>query len=288
MDRTTDRTNPRADSRAAAPAGGQLARLEDLDDYQVADGEPDPRGWDVKTADGKTVGKVDSLVADTAAMQIRYLDVELDRKALSLREDRHVLVPVSGARLNDDDDNVLLVGTTAAQLVALPPYTAGSTTAPAATPGARVPNDGDMQQFYGRRGGTGNVQRLTLSEEQVRVGKRATEAGDVTLHKTVETEHVSKEIPLRHEEVTVERRPIAAGAPAGKISEDEIRIPLMAEEAVVEKRTVAAEEIVVRKKVVTENETVEADVRKERLATDDVDVKRSARGTPGRDADTRR
>ena len=34
----------------------RLARLDDLDGYKVADGEPDPRGWDVRAADGRTVG----------------------------------------------------------------------------------------------------------------------------------------------------------------------------------------------------------------------------------------
>ena len=68
----------------------RLARLDDLDDVRIAEGDPDPRGWDVLAADGRAVGRVDTLIADTAAMKVRYLDVELDEKALGLEEERHV------------------------------------------------------------------------------------------------------------------------------------------------------------------------------------------------------
>jgi hypothetical protein len=50
-----------------------------------------------------------------------------------------------------------------------------------------------------------------------------------------------------------------------EITEDEIRIPVMAEEAVIEKRVVGTEEVILRKQQVTETQTVEADLRRERL-----------------------
>lgn len=62
------------------------------------------------------------------------------------------------------------------------------------------------------------------------------------IHKTVETQHVHENVQVRHEEVEVERRPISdpLAAGAGQIieTEDEIRIPLYAEQVVVEKRVV--------------------------------------------------
>lgn len=102
-----------------------LKRLDDLDDYKVADGDPDIRGWSVFAADGRRVGEVDSLIVDTQAMQVRYLDLDLDRESLDLTEDRHVLVPISGARLDDDDDGVHLTGLTSEELAAMPPYRHG-------------------------------------------------------------------------------------------------------------------------------------------------------------------
>lgn len=278
---------------------GQLARLDDLDDYKVADGEPDIRGWDVKTSDGRKVGKVDSLIVDTGALKVRYLDIELDRKALKLDEDRHVMVPIGGARLDDDHDDVILGTTTAAQLLALPPYGRGSltrehetalrqrldTSYKGAGKGANTDYYAhphyDTKQFYGKRGGTGDVQRMTLSEEELKVGKRQKRAGEVDVRKTVETQHVSEKVPLMHEEVTVERHAVSSGTTdAGRISErdiseDEIRIPVMAEEAVVEKRVVPKEEIVINKRMVQGEETVEADLKRERVDVDR-DVTRTA------------
>jgi hypothetical protein len=48
------------------------------DDFAVADGEPDVRGWDVVTTDQRTIGKVDDLLADPAALKVKYLTVDLD------------------------------------------------------------------------------------------------------------------------------------------------------------------------------------------------------------------
>lgn len=109
--------------------------------------------------------------------------------------------------------------------------------------------------------------RIVLSEEELAVGKREVRAGEVDVTKRVETHHVREDVTLRHDEVEVERRPItdayhAAGATIGE--DENIRIPLHAEEAVVEKRVVPKEEIVVRKQEVADTEMVEADLRRER------------------------
>jgi len=120
------------------------------------------------------------------------------------------------------------------------------------------------------RGRDVGQERLTLAEEELRVGKREVPAGEVALRKTVDTRHVEQEVPLIHEEVTIERRPItdANASDDIEIREDSIRIPVMAEEAVVEKRVVGREEVVLRKQQITETETVEEDLRKERLDVD--------------------
>lgn len=118
----------------------------------------------------------------------------------------------------------------------------------------------------------GQEQRLTLSEEQLAIGKRQVQAGEVSLRKSVETEHVTTTIPLVHEEVTIERHALTGTAATdAEIGEQTIRVPLMAEEAVVEKKVVAVEEVVIRKSARTEQTTVEADVRKERLVTTGID-----------------
>lgn len=281
------------DSRAGARG---LERLDDLSDFKVADGEPDIRGWDVLGSDRRKIGKVHDLLVDTGAMKVRYLDVELDRKELNLKDDRHVLVPIGVARLDDRNDDVQLPGLSARELTTLPNYdhksitrdrereilqgfpgTTAATGAAAAGSRATATDEDfyghghfDDKSFWsGRRQGRDQAAYVTRSEEELAVGKRARDAGDVTVHKHVDTEHVSKQVPVQREEVTVERRPAQPGAHAsGQMQDDEIRIPIREEEVVVEKRAVPKEEVVIRKEVKQETKTVEADLKKERIDVD--------------------
>ena len=125
----------------------------------------------------------------------------------------------------------------------------------------------------------GQERRLTLAEEQLAVGKRTVQEGEVALRKHVDTRHVEEQVELVREEVTVERRPLSADAANANISdigEEEIRVPVMREEAVVEKRTVPIEEVVVRKEAVADTQKVAADLRKETLDVDEnIDTKRT-------------
>ncbi len=136
-----------------------LQRLDDLDGIGVADGDPDVRGWSVRAADGADIGNVDSLIVDTDAMRVRYLDVALDREGLRLDEERHVLIPLSKARLDDDRDEVLLGGMDTAALGSMAPYRRGEPFDPLET--SRVDYDAESRQFYGSRAGTGRVERRT-------------------------------------------------------------------------------------------------------------------------------
>lgn len=256
--------------------GGEMDRvvpLNQLHGYEVADDDPDIRGWKVMAADGRGIGEVDQLLVDTAAMKVRYLDVDLDD---NLAGDRHALIPIGYARLDPDDRRVFVDGLSTAQVAALPAYGHGPVTR-------------DMDETFNRpfastpqaREGQRET-RIVRHEEQLAIGKRRTEAGEVQVHKRVETEHVRQPVQLAHEEVTVERRPItdparAAGGEA-RIEGGEIHVPLMAEEAVVEKRVVPREELIVRKREVQEPEVVEAEVRKERIEVDrDGDARRNPR-----------
>jgi uncharacterized protein (TIGR02271 family) len=124
-----------------------------------------------------------------------------------------------------------------------------------------------VSQGFGR----GQERTVTLAEEELAVGKREVKAGEVTIRKVVDTEHVVKRVPVKREEVIIERRPAdgVRAAEGTEIREQEIRIPIVDEELVVEKRTVPKEELVVRKAAVEEAQTVEADLRKERASVDD-------------------
>jgi uncharacterized protein (TIGR02271 family) len=128
----------------------------------------------------------------------------------------------------------------------------------------------------------GRERRLTLAEEQLAVGKRTVQAGEVAVHKKVDTRRVEQEVELVREEVSVDRRPLSADSAADihDIGEEEIRVPVMREEAVVEKRTVPIEEVVIRKEAVADTQRVSADLRKETVDVDEnVDTTRGRTGT---------
>ncbi len=99
----------------------RVAPLSELSDFKVAENEPDIRGWKVRSSDGREIGKIKDLIGDTGAMKIRYLDVSLDKKALNLKDDRRVLIPIGAARLNDDDD-VVVINRPSVDLASLPEY----------------------------------------------------------------------------------------------------------------------------------------------------------------------
>jgi len=120
---------------------------------------------------------------------------------------------------------------------------------------------------------------MTRSEEELRVGTTERESGKARLRKYVVTEDVEKTVPVRREEVRVEREPITEGnvddateGPA--ISEEEHEVTLHAEEAVVEKRAVPKERVRLDKDVIEEEEQVSETVSKEQIEVDGAEERR--------------
>jgi uncharacterized protein (TIGR02271 family) len=114
------------------------------------------------------------------------------------------------------------------------------------------------------------------SEEELRVETREHEAGRMRVRKRVRVDRERIEVPKKRVEVTVERVPVNDSTPveggiaaSPEIAEDEIVIPIVEEEVVVEKRAVVKEEIHIHKEVVEDVEVVEEDVRKEEVEIDD-------------------
>lgn len=99
-------------------------RLQELrgSGFEITDGQPDIRGWEVYDEDRRKIGKVDELIFDSRARKVRYMVVNIiDVKELEL-EKRTVVVPIGLAELDKADDNVVLHQVTPFQLRALPKY----------------------------------------------------------------------------------------------------------------------------------------------------------------------
>ena len=106
----------------------RLVRLEDLKNFKVAEGDSDIRGWSVKTPDGRKVGKVEELIVDPAERRVRYMEVKADRKVLGVDDDRHILVPIGTARLDEKGNDVLLERLPAQGLAGVPAWKRGPIT----------------------------------------------------------------------------------------------------------------------------------------------------------------
>ena len=99
------------DERARRDAAGvgadpefsrRLYSIDDLKDYRIASGEPDVRGWAVRTLNGREDGEVDDLLVDPARGEVVMLEVDLDRSG------RHVSVPLRSVQLDRDEKHVIV------------------------------------------------------------------------------------------------------------------------------------------------------------------------------------
>jgi hypothetical protein len=108
--------------------GEELFRLNDLTDYEVADSDPDVRGWEVISGDKKIIGKVDELIVDLAEMKVRYLDIFLDKNINGDERERHLLLPVGAASLDEKKDTVYIDSIETVTLLKIPQYEGGKVT----------------------------------------------------------------------------------------------------------------------------------------------------------------
>lgn len=187
-----------------------LRRLEELKDFEIADGDPDIRGWEVRTPDGNKIGKVEELIVDTAERRVRYMEVKVDRKALGIDDDRHILVPIGTARLGQDKHDVLLERLPARGLTGAPAYKRGPITRDYET---------SLRDYY--------------------------DATAVPADSDYYRNDLYDDTHVRHEpHETVDTRE-TAGLP--KLGDNEVTIPLAEDQEIVVKRPGTNDEIVIRK-----------------------------------------
>lgn len=242
-----------------------LIRLSESD-FEIASGEPDPRGWEVFSADGRRVGEVYELIGDSNTRKVRFLECELDSSELGLPEDRQAMIPVGYARLDEDDERVELEGVTAIEVVGMPATITDIELEDEAYLESELEVDEIEAEELDARDRDLREARLTRSEEEMEIQKREIETGEVVLSKHVESEHVSRPVTRMREEVEVERRPTdELRADDRQFEEAEIRVPVREEEIEVRKRPEVKEEVIVRKRPVAEEEIVETDLLRERI-----------------------
>jgi len=98
-------------------------RLEELSksDYEIAEGEPDIKEWDIHDNLGARIGSVHDLLFNSSTRKVRYLIADLEARVFGV-ENRQVLIPIGLAELHLTKDEVFLPAVTIAQLAAAPDY----------------------------------------------------------------------------------------------------------------------------------------------------------------------
>ena len=215
---------------------------------------PKLRNIPVVTSDGEEIGHVGDAYYDETSERLQCVGVAGDTIGLSKR-----VIPVGGATI--DEEGNLRLPYTRAQVENAPDWDEDDS--PAAD------YDDRWTATSGYYSGADEDTALTRSEEELNVGKREVDAGSVRLRKWVDTEPVERDVELRRETAQVTREPVDRQVEGVELREQEVEIPLHEEQAVVEKETVAKEQIRVERDVETERETISGEVRKERVEVED-------------------
>ena len=246
--------------------GVRIAPLSELDDFEVAEGYPDIRGWRVASADGEEVGKVRDLLIDVDQMRTRYLDVRLTKELAAAPGDRDVLIPIGTAQVVEGKD-VVRVPLTAERVGLLPLYERGRLTrtyelevrrhfslgeaaaaaatgaaAGAATRGFYDDEGYDDHRFFGKR-------RRTGADEEIAARRVDAERADAARldAERLEAERAAARRDVRERELR-DRDVRDREVRDVRGRDDEIRVPVDRDDAVLLKRGEdGRDEIIIRR-----------------------------------------
>ena len=251
-----------------------LAPLDQLDNWKIADGETDPRGLTLVGRGNQELGTIETLLASPTTRKAHFAIINpsgsSDKFAVPLEDvrfdmkNRRAYAPIAMANFKE-----------------APAYTAGRTDydasntywtqAVAAEPVAQTDR-------YEQHHKADDV--IELREEELHVDKNRVQAGEVRVGKHVVSEEKSVTVPVEHEEVVVTRHAVDRAADPSQIGADSetMKVAVMAEQVSTNVTARVVEEVEVGKRTVQEEKTVTDTIRKEKLDLDNdgnVDVKNS-------------
>ncbi len=100
----------------------KLFRLNDLSDYEIADNQPDIRGWKLIGSDGVRFGKVRDLLIEKEFEKVRYVDVELENEFRGEAHNSHILVPIGMVALREHENELFVDNLTRGTIRDWPAY----------------------------------------------------------------------------------------------------------------------------------------------------------------------
>jgi uncharacterized protein (TIGR02271 family) len=230
----------------------------------------DVRGESVWSNDDQEIGRVEEIFVDEETGQPEWIGI-----GTGFFGTKRVLVPAQTAEVNEngvyvpyakdhvkdapDIDSDEISQSTEAELAGYYGLEYSEARSDSGLPEGSAPSGGAPTDTVS------DDASITRSEEELAVGKRQVETGKARLRKWVETEPVELDVELQRETAQVHREPVNEVVTGAELGEQEIEVPLHAEEAVVQKETVAKERISVDRDVETTHERVSDEVRKEQV-----------------------
>ncbi|HEX2723149.1 MAG TPA: PRC-barrel domain-containing protein [Gemmatimonadaceae bacterium] len=199
-------------------AESRLVRLGDLKNFQVVDGDHDIRGWEVRAPEGPKVGKVEELLVDEAERRVRYVHVKVDKSALNIDNDRHVLVPIGAIGLDPNRKDVLLERLPIQGLAGVPAYKGGPITREYET---------SLRSYYGATAATAAAAAADAKDYY-----RDDLYSDARLRRGSSAEYDAGQV---------------TGLP--KVGDNEVTVPLTEGQEVIIKRPESGDEIVIKRNV---------------------------------------
>jgi stress response protein YsnF len=219
------------------------SRLQDLSGWKLAHHDQDIRGWPLMDDAGREVGRIDEMIVDTDTRHVETVVLENGAE-----------FPVSALDIGKNE--VRLDREYAARFAG-----AGGLMSHGARTGQSAPGPREGQI------------RIPIIEEHVEVGKQRVESSGAQVHTRLTERPVEKEVTLRDEKVTVERRPADRMATDKDVEMakrgEHIQVNTVHEEPVIRKQSKVVEEVVIGKEATERKETVR---EKERKTEVDVDT----------------
>jgi len=269
--------------------------LMESGDQEIAAGQPDPRGYELWGQDNQKIGTIHSLLGSPATGRAYFALVD----AGGMFHKRRYLIPIEMLSIDPNDERAFVPFTTA-EFSGAPEYQEGSRGyqryydywsgyAPAASTAAASTTAATTQVDQG----VTREMRVPVTEEEAQIRKEQREVGHITLRKRVdvETQHISEPVSRTHVEVerhavpADQQRAYATGDATVLKEGETIRVPVMAEELVVEKVPRVTEEVVIRRDTDTRQVEQDVQLRRERVEVDeegDVDLDTDTPAAPRR------
>jgi len=284
-----------------------LAPMENMK-HAVAEGQPDPRGYDLMGHDEQKLGTIHSLLGSPSTDRAYFVLVD----AAGAMGRKQYAIPLEILGINDLERRAY-GPFTQAEFAQAPDYQANSSdfnryytywnrfafknpamgadstmaagsvmaTDSAMTSNSAMAHDPAMAADSGIASNTAarNISkevRVPVTEEEAQIRKEQREIGHVVLRKGIETEtqHISEPVMRTH--VEVERRAVPADQQHAYAAEgtalkdgETIRVPVVEEELIVQKVPRVTEEVIIRQEAQTRQVEQDVQLRRDRVEVDE-------------------